>query len=90
VQVNAVLSHPTLPAIITAQENGRIRFFDAKSCEWREALLIHSSPRPSFLTVTFPFHDTCGLLDTSIRSPRSSLNLFELPPSFGVQHFKPT
>ncbi|RSH81536.1 hypothetical protein EHS25_006158 [Saitozyma podzolica] len=44
VQVNAVLSHPTLPAIITAQENGRIRFFDAKS----------SSPKPTHTILGHP------------------------------------
>ena len=30
-QVNAILSHPTLPTIITAHEDGRLRFFDVKS-----------------------------------------------------------
>lgn len=33
-QVNAILSHPTLPAIVTAHEDGYLRFYDAKSCEW--------------------------------------------------------
>ena len=30
-QINAILSHPTLPMIVTAHEDGHLRFFDVKS-----------------------------------------------------------
>lgn len=39
-QVNAILSHPTLPAIVTAHEDGYLRFYDAKSCKWHYPFLI--------------------------------------------------
>ena len=32
-QVNAVLSHPTLPAVIVAHEDGYLRVYESKSSE---------------------------------------------------------
>jgi WD40 repeat protein len=32
-QVNAVISHPTLPLIVTGHEDGYLKFYDTKSCE---------------------------------------------------------
>jgi len=59
-QVNSVMSHPTLPAILSAHEDGHLRFYDAKTCTFPSkvsdpTLTCHS------LIPTHTFHPSAPL-----------------------------
>ncbi|WWC93966.1 hypothetical protein V866_000804 [Kwoniella sp. B9012] len=64
-QINAVLSHPTLPAIVTAGEDGYIRFYDIKSNSSTptHSILAHPSPITS-LSIS-PLSPTCILTSST-------------------------
>nr|XP_019007091.1 uncharacterized protein I203_00687 [Kwoniella mangroviensis CBS 8507]OCF70552.1 hypothetical protein I203_00687 [Kwoniella mangroviensis CBS 8507] len=64
-QINAVLSHPTLPAIATAGEDGYIRFYDIKSNSSTptHSILAHPSPITS-LSIS-PLSPTCILTSST-------------------------
>ncbi|ORY76836.1 WD40 repeat-like protein [Neocallimastix californiae] len=63
-QINQVLSHPTMPLIITAHEDRYIRFFDVKSGECINSMTAHLdgvtslSIHPSGLTFASGGHDS--------------------------------
>jgi striatin 1/3/4 len=63
-QINQVISHPTMPLIITAHEDRYIRFFDVKSGECINSMTAHLdgvtslSVHPSGLTFASGGHDS--------------------------------
>ncbi|WVW83673.1 hypothetical protein I302_105694 [Kwoniella bestiolae CBS 10118] len=69
-QINAILSHPTLPAIATAGEDGYIRFYDIKSnsSSPTHSILAHPSPITS-LSIS-PLSPTCILTSSTDCSVR--------------------
>lgn len=79
-QVNAILSHPTLPLVVTGHEDGHLRFFDSKTGEpyltkhanvsgvQTSSLLAH--PKPITSLSLSPLSPTCVLsasVDCSVR-----------------------
>ncbi|KAK8864188.1 hypothetical protein IAR55_001434 [Kwoniella newhampshirensis] len=64
-QVNAILSHPTLPAIITAHEDGHIRFYDAKSTSHAPTHTILAHPAPVTSLSISPLSPTCILTSST-------------------------
>ncbi|TYJ52098.1 hypothetical protein B9479_007306 [Cryptococcus floricola] len=64
-QVNAVLSHPTLPAIITGHEDGQLRFYDAKSSSSSPTHTILAHPSPITSLALSPSSPTCILTSSS-------------------------
>ncbi|TXT04838.1 hypothetical protein VHUM_03921 [Vanrija humicola] len=67
-QVNAILSHPTLPWIITGHEDGHLRFYDTKSSSPNHNLLAH--PAPVTALALSPMSPMCILsasVDCSVR-----------------------
>ncbi|CAK9786454.1 WD40 repeat-like protein [Cutaneotrichosporon oleaginosum] len=67
-QVNAILSHPTLPLVVTGHEDGHLRFFDSKTGAQNSSLLAH--PKPITSLSLSPLSPTCVLsasVDCSVR-----------------------
>ncbi|BEJ11989.1 hypothetical protein CspHIS471_0204490 [Cutaneotrichosporon sp. HIS471] len=67
-QVNAILSHPTLPLVVTGHEDGHLRFFDSKTGAQTSSLLAH--PKPITSLSLSPLSPTCVLsasVDCSVR-----------------------
>ncbi|GMK57236.1 hypothetical protein CspeluHIS016_0400700 [Cutaneotrichosporon spelunceum] len=67
-QVNAILSHPTLPMVVTGHEDGHLRFFDSKTGAQTSSLLAH--PKPITSLSLSPLSPTCVLsasVDCSVR-----------------------
>lgn len=62
-QINRIVSHPTLPMLITAHEDNYIRLFDLKSGVCTQSILGHSDGvtsldvDPSGLTIASASHD---------------------------------
>ncbi|EIW70885.1 hypothetical protein TREMEDRAFT_29277 [Tremella mesenterica DSM 1558] len=48
-QINGILSHPTLPLVVTASEDGRLRFYDTQSGNMTHNILAHPSPLTSII-----------------------------------------
>jgi striatin 1/3/4 len=71
-QVNAILSHPTLPLVVTGHEDGHLRFFDSKTGE-----LPPPPTRPKQANV--PGAQTSSLL--AHPKPITSLSLSPLSPT---------
>ncbi|KIR67115.1 nuclear mRNA splicing protein [Cryptococcus bacillisporus CA1873] len=69
-QVNAILSHPTLPAIVTAHEDGYLRFYDAKSSSTTPTHIVLAHPAPITSLALSPSSPTCILtssVDCTVR-----------------------
>ncbi|WWC89550.1 uncharacterized protein L201_004474 [Kwoniella dendrophila CBS 6074] len=69
-QINAILSHPTLPAIATGGEDGYIRFYDIKSSSSAPTHSILAHPSAITSISISPSSPTCILtssIDCSIR-----------------------
>ncbi|OCF36949.1 hypothetical protein I316_01547 [Kwoniella heveanensis BCC8398] len=69
-QVNAILSHPTLPAIITGHEDGNVKFYDAKSASSTPTHTILAHPSPVTSLSISPLSPTCILtssVDCTVR-----------------------
>ncbi|KAL1405381.1 1,2-dihydroxy-3-keto-5-methylthiopentene dioxygenase [Vanrija albida] len=67
-QVNAILSHPTLPWIITGHEDGHLRFYDTKSSSPNHNLLAHPAPVTALaLSPTSPMCILSASVDCSVR-----------------------
>lgn len=69
-QVNAILSHPTLPAIVTAHEDGYLRFYDAKSSSTTPTHTVLAHPAPITSLALSPSSPTCILtssVDCTVR-----------------------
>ncbi|WVQ77197.1 hypothetical protein IAR50_006880 [Cryptococcus sp. DSM 104548] len=64
-QVNAVMSHPTLPAIITGHEDGHLRFYDAKSSSSSPTHTVLAHPAPITSLTLSPSSPTCILTSSS-------------------------
>lgn len=69
-QVNAVISHPTLPLIVTGHEDGYLKFYDTKSCEQHRTLKWTTANRPATSTPSLLAHP----------APITSLALSPLSP----------
>ncbi|RSH80896.1 uncharacterized protein EHS24_008324 [Apiotrichum porosum] len=68
-QVNAVLSHPTLPLIVTGDEEGKLRFFDTSNpAATTPPLLAHPAPITSLaLSPLSPMCILSASVDCSVR-----------------------
>ncbi|OWT41713.1 nuclear mRNA splicing protein [Cryptococcus neoformans Bt1] len=69
-QVNAILSHPTLPAIVTAHEDGYLRFYDVKSSSTTPTHTVLAHPAPITSLALSPSSPTCILtssVDCTVR-----------------------
>ncbi|WVQ82443.1 hypothetical protein IAT38_004571 [Cryptococcus sp. DSM 104549] len=80
-QVNAILSHPTLPAIVTAHEDGNIRFYDAKSGSSTPTHTILAHPAPVTSLALSPSSPTCILTS----STDCSVRLWDLGKKTSIQ-----
>ncbi|WVO16351.1 hypothetical protein L204_104026 [Cryptococcus depauperatus] len=80
-QVNAILSHPTLPAIVTAHENGYLRFYDAKSPSASPTHEILAHPSSITSLALSPSSPTCILTS----STDCSVRLWDLGKKTSIQ-----
>lgn len=67
-QVNAIISHPTLPMIITGHEDGQLQFYDTKTGTSSPNLLAHPAPITSLaLSPLSPMCILSASVDCSVR-----------------------
>lgn len=87
-QINKVLSHPTLPITITAQEDRHIKFFDNNSGKLIHSMVAHLDAVTSLAVDPNGLYLMSGSKWHSHTNVPAQIFIYVMPPHFNLDQIK--